>query len=80
MRLITQEILEESSTYQYLINKGRERGLDEGLRKALTKQLKLRFGAIPSPARAKLRVATRETMDRWLGQVLDAKTVEDALK
>lgn len=76
MRLLTQEILEQSSTYQ----KGRECGLEEGLRKALAKQLKHRFGAIPSSARAKLKAATRETMDRWLEQVLDAQTVEDALR
>lgn len=78
--IVTQEILEESSTYQYLVNIGRERGLNEGFRRALAKLLKLRFGAIPTSARTKLRAASRETLDRWLEQVLDAPTLKDALK
>jgi hypothetical protein len=78
--ILSEEVLKESSTYRYLINKGRRHGLDEGFRKALTVLLKHRFGVIPTSARTKLRAASRETLDRWLEQVLDAPTLKDALK
>jgi hypothetical protein len=38
------------------------------------------FGSIPVSAKTKLRPADRETLDRWLEQVLDAPTLKDALK
>lgn len=82
--IITQEILEESSTYQYLVNIGRERGLSEGraraLRETLTKQLAHRFGPLPPAAKAKLKSASPEKLDSWIEQVLDAPTLKDALK
>jgi predicted transposase YdaD len=82
--IISEEILKESSTYQYLIEKGRAAGLAEGFvdgrREALVKLLTRRFGPLPADTRRKLNAATIEKLDRWLDNVLDAPTLKDALK
>lgn len=90
--ILSEEVMQESSTYQYILGVGLKRGLAEGLaegrtvgrtegmREALAKQLIHRFGNLPAYAKKKLDSATPEKLDRWLEQVLDAPTCKDALK
>lgn len=52
----------------------------QGLRIALRKLLRLRFGADSSPSLlARIEAADAETLDRWTERVLTATTAEDVV-
>ena len=74
--IISEEILKESSTYQYLIEKGVAKGRREDLVRLLTR----RFGPLPAATQRKLDAAPIEKLDRWFDQALDAGSLKDALK
>jgi hypothetical protein len=74
--IISEEILKESSTYQYLIEKGRVAGRREDLVKLLTR----RFGPLSTATQRKLDAAPIEKLDRWFDRALDAASLKDALK
>jgi hypothetical protein len=66
-------------------NEGEEKGLQKGLQKGrqegetsvLKKQLRKRFGDLPSWAEDKLVKASSDKLESWAEAVLDAKTLED---
>jgi hypothetical protein len=74
--IVSEEILKESSTYQYLIEKGRVAGRREDLVKLLTR----RFGPLSTATQRKLDAAPIEKLDRWFDRALDAASLKDALK
>lgn len=78
--IFTEEILKESSTYQYLIEKGRVVGRLEMRREDLVKLLTRRFGPLSAATQRKLDAAPIEKLDRWFDRALDAATLKDALK
>ena len=69
----------ESRLFRELIAKGheegREEGRDQGERAMLERLLIKRFGPLPTWARDKLAA-----LETWADRVLDAATVEDALR
>jgi hypothetical protein len=78
--IFTEEILKDSSTYQYLIEKGRVVGRLEMRREDLVKLLTRRFGPLSTATQRKLDAAPIEKLDRWFDRALDATTLKDALK
>ncbi|MDQ3033213.1 MAG: DUF4351 domain-containing protein [Myxococcota bacterium] len=66
----------ESRLFRDLIAKGRE----EGERAVLERQLAKRFGPLPEWARHKLAGARADLLERWAERVLDAPTMEEALR
>ena len=90
--IFTEEILKDSSTYQYLIEKGVAKGLEEGRAKGLAegravgrredlvKLLTRRFGPLSAATQRKLDAAPIEKLDRWFDRALDAASLKDALK
>ena len=78
--IITEEILKDSSTYQYLIEKGVVQGRLAARREDLGRLLARRFGPLPAGTQRKLNTATIEELDRWFDRALDATSLKDALK
>jgi len=66
------------------IAEGREQGLEQGLvqgrAQALRQLLVAKFGALAPAHEAQLTSATAEQLDRWLGRILTAATVDDVLR
>ena len=50
-----------------------------GIRKALLKQLRLRFGDVPAASEARIDAADQQQLDTWLERVLIAPTLDDVL-
>lgn len=65
------------------LEEGRERGLEEGRmeasRRNLEQLLAQRFGPLGDGARARLDRAALATLERWVGRVLTAASLDDAL-
>ena len=86
--ILSEEVLQESSTYRSIVDRGRQAGLAEGLaegradglRAALSKILIRRFGPLPGHAAAKIDAAAPKALDRWLENVIDAPSLKAALK
>jgi hypothetical protein len=78
--IFTEEILKDSSTYQYLIEKGRVAGRLEMRREDLGRLLTRRFGPLSTATQRKLDAAPIEKLDRWFDRALDAANLKDALK
>jgi predicted transposase/invertase (TIGR01784 family) len=57
----------------------REQGREQGERKILLKQLRLRFGEIEEAVAERVRAAGVEQVERWAELVLTARTLEEAL-
>jgi hypothetical protein len=72
------------TTAEYLIEQGREeglrKGLQEGRRALLLKQLSARFGALPEDAVARVNAADAAKLDLWAERVLTAPTLADVLE
>ncbi|QLF93353.1 PD-(D/E)XK nuclease family transposase [Pseudomonas sp. ABC1] len=49
----------------------------EGGRAILTKQLNLKFGALPTPAQQRLQAASASELEQWSERILFAETLED---
>ncbi|NBC31548.1 MAG: transposase [Alphaproteobacteria bacterium] len=58
---------------------GRTEGRAEGLAHALLLQLERRFGPLPDEVRVQVAAADTETLERWLGRVLEAPTLAAVL-
>lgn len=59
--------------------RGLQRGLLAGERIVLVRLLRRRFGEVPAAALARIEAAEAATLERWSEQVLDARTLEEAL-
>jgi len=91
-RMTTEEILQDSSVYQWLIAKGEkigvergekigvEKGEKSGIRQMLTLQLTTRFGQLPQWAEMRLEAADTEALNRWTVNFVSAVSVEECLR
>jgi hypothetical protein len=59
--------------------KGRSEGRIEGQRSVLGKQLRLKFGPLPSGVETRLAQATGDQLDTWTERVLLASTLDEVL-
>jgi len=71
------------TTARQLIEKGMEKGIEKGLdagrREILRRVLERRFGPLAEPNASRLSHASAAEIDRWIDQMLDAPSVDDAL-
>jgi hypothetical protein len=65
---------------EQLIEKGKLKGIEEGLRSAVLRQLQHRFGPLPAGARERVEQAKQPELERWLDRVLTASTLADVLE
>src|SRR5690606_34262068 len=56
---------------------GRMEGRSDGLRQALLTVLERRFGAVPAGARARIEAAPAESLEAWLVNVLEARSLDE---
>ena len=59
--------------------KGRREGEITGIRKLLLRQLRQRFGVLPSDALSRIENADRPTLDAWGRRVLKAASLDEVL-
>ena len=68
---------------EQLIERGRQQGLQQGLhagqRGTLLRQLRKRFGALPSELDARVQAAGPEQIEDWLDRVVTAPTLAEVL-
>jgi hypothetical protein len=57
-----------------------ERGRVEGRRTTLLKQLRVRFGVLPSDVEARIQAADERQLDVWVERVLTAATLAEMLE
>ena len=57
-----------------------QQGMREGEATLLERQLTRRFGPLSAETQSRLKNATLEQLEHWADNILDAKTLEDALK
>jgi len=60
--------------------KGERKGKREEARKLLSKQLELRFGALPNWAKQEIAAADLRTLERWSLRLLKAGSLREVLK
>ncbi len=58
---------------------GLQAGRDEGLRTALLKQLRARFGALPEAVLARIQAAEAAQLDQWFDRALAATALDEVL-
>jgi hypothetical protein len=58
-------------------DRGREEGLKEGEARALLFMLEERFGELPAAVTTRVARASMKHIERWLGRVLRAATLDD---
>lgn len=58
---------------------GRDEGLETGARNALMKLLRVRFGALPDAATARIQGADTAQLDVWIERVLTAASLDEVL-
>ena len=72
---------EDSNTMAGIIQRARDEGMQqgrvEGERAVLEKQLRRRFGLVPSGVTERLRRASANDIETWAENVLDAETLDD---
>jgi hypothetical protein len=61
------------------VRQGVQQGIQQGYVKALSLQLRLRFGALPAWAEERLAQASEEELLGWMGALLSATTLEDLM-
>jgi flagellar biosynthesis/type III secretory pathway protein FliH len=61
------------------VQQGVQQGIQQGYVKALSLQLRLRFGALPAWAEERLAQASEEELLGWMGGLLSATTLEDLM-
>ena len=59
---------------------GRAEGRAEGKAELLSKQMQLKFGALPADVAERVRTASSEELDRWAERILAAASIEDVLR
>ena len=58
------------------IKKGRRTGRRDGERSTLIRQMRIRFGRLPRGVAARVKGASRVSLDRWLERILTAESLE----
>jgi hypothetical protein len=74
-----EEILKDSSVYQWLMEEGEKVGAQRTLQHTLSQLLATKFGPLPSWAAERIAIADSPTLNRWTLRVLTATSVEDCL-
>jgi hypothetical protein len=65
-------------TFDELLGKeAHARGVSQGERKVLLRQLALRFGTLPESVKARVDGADSEDLERWVERILDAASLDD---
>jgi hypothetical protein len=59
------------------VAEGTKKGIAQGYRALLRKQLQQRFGALPTDVAARLEEADADTLDAWGSRVLTAASLAD---
>lgn len=59
--------------------RGKALGLDEGKRKMLLRQLRVKFGALPAWVEQKVHVASADELDAWAERVVTHTRLEDVV-
>ena len=59
---------------------GEQRGLVEGERTVLERQLRRRFGLLPTQVDERLRGASTAELETWAENVLDAETLDEVFE
>ena len=62
-----------------LVEEGRNEGRKEGLQKMLLKQLRVRFGAVPEAAVARVNAAEPAELELWVERVITAPSLAEVL-
>lgn len=62
------------------MQQGLEKGVVQGEAELLRRQLKRRFGIIPDAIEQRLSMATREQLERWADNILDAKQLHEVFE
>jgi len=78
--MATNEILQDSVTYQEIVAEAKLEGKLEGLQDLMSQMLTLRFGPLPQWAVTRIQNAERNAFDRWTTQFFSATTLEEILK
>ena len=76
---ITIDIL-ENPFLKEVFEEGEQKGIEKGESVLLKRQLEQRFGPLPEWAVGKLENGDREAFERWGLQILEAASLEEALK
>jgi flagellar biosynthesis/type III secretory pathway protein FliH len=61
------------------LESGLKQGREEALREVLVGQLTQRFGSLPRAASERIQQADAATLERWVGRVLPAASLDDVL-
>jgi hypothetical protein len=61
------------------LKKGLEQGREEAMRRVLVGLLTQRFGSLPQGASERIQQADTATLERWVGRVLPATSIDDVL-
>lgn len=70
--------MRESSTYQAILEEGRDVGRIEGLRRGVFALLRKRFGTVPAEVEARVRATTEEVkLEAALLRVLEISAPEE---
>jgi predicted transposase YdaD len=78
--MIPLEQLKESSIYQYIKGEGFKEGIQQEAMTLLRRQLERRFGALPAWAEQKIEAADQATLEEWVVQLLEAKSLEEVFR
>jgi hypothetical protein len=86
--MTTEEIIEDSYFYHWVLEKGEKLGQKHGVetgeqqaaRRMVTHLVAARFGAVPAWAVQRIEAADVATLDQWAVNVLTAATIEDCLR
>jgi hypothetical protein len=70
-----------SSIEQFRIEKGTQQGIQQGVQQgealALLRLLAKRFGALPAEITTRIAAASRQEIESWFDQAIDAKRLDD---
>jgi predicted transposase YdaD len=78
--MIPLEQLKESSFYQYIAEEGRQEEIQQWEVSLRRRRLEQRFGPLPDWAVQKLEAANQATLEQWGVQLLEAQSLEEALR
>jgi len=77
MQLQDSDIMQESVIYQQILQQGQARGLEQGERLIITKQLTRRFGELPNTVQQQLQQLAIADLDALGEALLDFSSLDD---
>jgi len=79
-RMTTEEIIEDSYFYQWVMEKGEKKGERIGRAKLLIEILSERFGSVPESIRDRISTADSGKLKEWVQRAGTAKSLEECLR